>query len=136
MTIANNALATQTNYIRGVRHLMMELGKLPEDCSVHEIKAFLGKLSQEGLLSSSSLNLRVCGLKYYFRHVANRIDLVVSIPNPRIAKYDTEVLDSQELLKLFAACYDVRQLLILQLFFDTGVRSGELLRMQLKDFDE
>jgi site-specific recombinase XerD len=136
MALANNALATRTNYIRGVRHLMMQLGKLPEDCTAHEVKAFLVKLREEAVLSSSSLNLRVCGLKYYFRHVAKRLDLVVAIPNPRIAKYDTEVLDSQELLQLFAACRDVRQLLVIQLFFDTGMRSGELLRLQLKDFDK
>ena len=152
MSIANNALATRTNYpstdirlrshrrlragIRGVRHLMIELGKLPEDCTAQEIKAFLVKLREEAVLSSSSLNLRVCGLKHYFRHVAKRLDLVVAIPNPRIAKYDTEVLDSQELLKLFSACRDVRQLLVLQLFFDTGMRSGELIRLQLKDFDK
>lgn len=136
MSLSNNALATRTNYIRGVRHLMLQLGKLPEDCNVHEIKAFLVKLREEAVLSSSSLNLRVCGLKHYFRHIAKRLDLVVAIPNPRIAKFNTEVLDSQELIRLFAACRDVRQLLILQLFFDTGMRSGELLRLQLKDFDK
>jgi hypothetical protein len=33
-------------------------------------------------LSSSALNLRVCGIKYYFRNVVRRLDLVVDIPNP------------------------------------------------------
>ena len=112
MSLANNALVTQTNYTRGVRHLIMDLGKLPEECSINEVKGFPVKLRDAGRLSSSSLNLRVCGLKYYFRHVAKRIDLVVGIPNPRIAKYNTEVLTKQELFKLFAACRDVRQLLI------------------------
>ncbi len=102
----------------------------------HALKKFLVSLRDSGRLSSSSLNLRVCGLKYYFRHVAKRLDLVVGIPNPRIAKYNTEVLNSQELQQLFAACRDVRQLLIVQLLFDTGLRSGELLRLQLQDFDK
>lgn len=136
MNLNNNAVATRTNYVRGVRHLMIQLGKLPQDCSVDEIKTFLVKLRDTGQLSSSSINLRVCGLKYYFRHVVNRLDLVVGIPNPRIAKYDTEVLTKPELMVLFQACRDVRQLLIVQLLFDTGVRSGELIRLQLKDFDK
>jgi len=136
MSLANNALATRTNYIRGVRHLMLDLGKLPEECTVQEIKRFLVKLREEKAFSSSTINLRVCALKLYFRKVAKRLDLVVAIPNPRIAKYHTEVLTSQEIKHLFDSCRDVRQLLIIQLFFDTGVRSGELIRMQLKDFDK
>ena len=136
MNLSNNAVATRTNYVRGVRHLMIQLGKLPQDCSVDEIKTFLVKLRDTGQLSSSSINLRVCGLKYYFRHVVNRVDLVVGIPNPRIAKYDTEVLTTSELMVLFQTCRDVRQLLIIQLLFDTGMRSGELVRLELKDFDK
>lgn len=136
MNLSNNAVATRTNYVRGVRHLMMQLGKLPENCTIDEIKSFLVKLRDTGQLSSSSINLRVCGLKYYFRHVVNRLDLVVGIPNPRIAKYHTEVLTTAELLTLFQSCRDVRQLLIVQLLFDTGMRSGELLRLELKDFDK
>jgi len=77
MTLANNAVATRTNYLRGVRHLMVELGKLPEECTVNQIKAFLANLRQTGQLSSSSINLRVCGLKYYFRHVVNRLEPVL-----------------------------------------------------------
>lgn len=136
MALVNNAVATRINYIRGVRHLMLALDKLPEDCTVHEIKGFLAGLKKEGRLSSSTLNLRVCGLKYYFRYVANRLDLVVKIPNPRIAKYETEVLSTAELKLLFSVCRDVRQLLILQLLFDTGIRSGELRRLEFKHFDK
>lgn len=136
MNLSNNAVATRTNYVRGVRHLMMDLGKLPENCTVQEIKGFLVKLRDTGGLSSSTINLRVCGLKYYFRHVAKRLDLVVGIPNPRIAKYHTEVLTTVELEQLFGACRDVRQQLIVQLLFDTGMRVGELLRIQFKDFDK
>ena len=101
MSLSNNALATRTNYLRGVQHLMMQLGKLPQDCSFDELKGFL-----------------------------------VGIPNPRIAKYHTEILDREELHRLFAACRDIRQLLIVQLPFDTGMRSGKLLRLELKDFDK
>jgi len=136
MSLSNNAVATRTNYLRGVRHLMMQLDKLPEECTVDQLKAFLVKLRDSGQLSSSSINLRVCGLKYYFRHVVNRIDLVVGIPNPRIAKYHTEILDVAEMQCLFDVCRDTRQLLIVQLLFDTGMRSGELLRLELKDFDK
>jgi len=136
MTLANNAEATQINYVRGVRELILSDNKLPEEYTVQQIKHFLVQLRDTGRLSASSINLRVCGLKYFFRHVVNRLDLVVKIPNPRIPKYHTEVLDAAEILQLFDACRDVRQLLVIQLFFDSGMRVGEMQRLSLKDFDK
>lgn len=136
MSLAKNAPATQINYVRGVRELILLDNKLPQDYTVHQIKPacpagrhFLVQLRDSGRLSDSSINLRACGLKYYFRHVVNRLDLVVSIPNPRIAKYHTEVLDGDEIKQLFNACRDVKQLLVIQLLFDSGMRIGELLRL-------
>jgi hypothetical protein len=85
------------NYVRGVRQLILSDNKLPEDYTIHQIKHFLVQLRDTRQLSASSINLRVCGLKYYFRHIVNRLDLVVKIPNPRIAKYHTEVLDTMEI---------------------------------------
>ena len=114
MSLANNAPATQINYVRGLRELILHGNKLPEDHTVHELKHFLVQLRDSGRLSASSINLRVCGLKYYFRHIANRLDLVVKIPNPRIAKYHTEVLDAAEIKQLFNACRDTKQLLSVQ----------------------
>ena len=49
-------------------------------------------MSFRSKLSSSALNLRVCGVKYYFRYVVKRPDLAVDIPNPRVAKYVQDVL--------------------------------------------
>ena len=37
-------------------------------------------------LSASTLNTVVCALKYYYREVARRLELVVDIPNPRKPK--------------------------------------------------
>ena len=63
--------------------------------------AYADELTSEQLLaylalkrktySSSSLNMQVCALKYYYREVLRRQDLVVSIPNPRRSKQIGEV---------------------------------------------
>jgi len=136
MSLKNNAFATRKNYIRGVRQLMIHFQRLPEDCTVDEIKSYLVNQRDEKNYSSSTLNLRVCGLKYYFRFVVHRLDLVVKIPNPRIQKYDTEILNFEELKILRRSCRDMRQLLILNLLYDTGIRVRELIRLRPSDFDK
>lgn len=136
MVLRNNASATMVNYIRGVRTLMLYYNCLPEECTVDQLKAFLVAQRDEFNYSASTVNLRVCGLKYYLREVVNRPDLVVRIPNPRVQKYDTEVLSIEELEQLRRVCRDMRQRLIITLLYDTGIRVRELIRLRASDFDK
>lgn len=136
MSLKNNAFATRQNYIRGIRDLILHFQRLPENCTVDEIKAYLVHQRDQKNFSSSTINLRVCGLKYYFRFVIHRLDLVVKIPNPRIQKYDTEILNFEELKTLRRCCRDMRQLLILNILYDTGIRVRELIRLRPSDFDK
>lgn len=136
MSLKNNAFATRQNYIRGVRALMLHYNKPPEDCTVDEIKAYLVFVRDKKEFSSSTINLRVCGLKYYFRHVVHRLDLVVKIPNPRIQKYDFDILTLEEVALLQRCCRDMRQLLIISMLYDTGIRVRELIRVRPSDFDK
>lgn len=101
-----------------------------------ELKAFLIHQRDAQRLSSSTVNLRVCALKYYLREVAHRLDLVVRIPNPRVSKFDVEVLSIEEIKRMQRACRDVRQLLVLNLLYDTGLRVREVVRLRVSDFDK
>jgi len=136
MSITNFAFTTRINYIRGIRALMCHYQRLPENCSVDEIIAFLVFQKEQLQFSSSTVNLRVCSLKYYFRHVVHRLDLVVKIPNPRIQKYNTEILTLEEVKLLRKVCLDMRQLLIVCLLYETGIRVRELVRLRPGDFDK
>jgi site-specific recombinase XerD len=134
MQVSGNPLSTQKSYIRGVRDLMEGLGSIPESLTVDQIKAHLS--SWRGKVSSSALNLRVCGIKYYFRNVVKRPDLAVDVPNPRVAKYIQEVLRESDLEQLFAACRSMRELALLHLLYDTGIRSREVCCIKLCDFEK
>lgn len=136
MDLANSSLATRKPYVNGVKKLILFYNKLPEQCTPHEIKSFLVYLKHECDYSASTVNLRVCSLKYYFRHVAHRPDLVVKIPNPRISHYTSEVLNYEELLLLFRNCKDIRQKLVVAMLYDTGIRVSELVRIRLCDFNK
>lgn len=136
MSIANFARATRVGYLRGVRQLILHYQKVPEELTVHEVKSYLVYERDKKGLASSTLNIRVCSLKYYYRHIVNRLDLVVKIPNPRIQKYDFEILTIEEYQKLVRVCRDMRQVLIIHLLYDTGIRVRELVRLRPVDFDK
>lgn len=135
MCIASNSIATRKNYIRGVKLLILHYNKLPEHCTTDEVKAFLRFQKESDGIASSTLNVRVASLKLYFRKIVRKLELVVSIPNPRVPKYDTEILNQNEILRLFDACKDCRQLLVLQLFYDCGLRVSEVVALRPSDFN-
>jgi len=136
MALKGSAFATRQNYLRGIKILIEYYQRLPEDCTVDEIKSYLVYQREQLNIASSTLNVRVCSLKYYFRHIANRLDLVVKIPNPRVQKFDTEIFTPAEMKIIFKTCRDVRQLLIIQLLFDCGLRIGEVIKLRASDFDK
>ena len=136
LDLANFTLGTRKSYVRGIRDLICHYLCLPEECTVAQIKAFLIHQRDQKQLAASTLNIKVCGLKYYFREIAQRLDLVVKIPNPRIQKYDTEILTIQEVQRLRKVCRDMRQLLIVSILYETGIRVRELSRLRISDFDK
>ena len=133
MRVAGSPLTTQITYLRSLRDLMENCGDIPENLSAQRIQKHLSDLRER--LSSSALNLRVCGIKYYFRYVEKRPNLVVDIPNPRVAKYIQEVLTINELEALFASCNDMRELALVHLLYDCGLRSREVCNIRLTDFE-
>jgi site-specific recombinase XerD len=134
MVVSGSPLTTQITYLRSLRDLMEDCGDIPENLSAEGIKKHLSSLRVQ--LSSSALNGRVCAIKYYFRNVEKRPDLVVDIPNPRVAKYVQEVLTINELDTIFKACNDMRELALLHLLYDTGLRSREVCNIKLTDFEK
>jgi integrase/recombinase XerD len=133
LQLKGNALGTQKPYLRGVRDLMESCHSIPELLTADQIKAHL--VSFKGKISSSALNLRVCGIKYYFRYVVKRPELAVDIPNPRVAKYVQDVLSEAEILVLLAACTSMRERAMIELLFDSGLRSREVAGLRLQDFN-
>lgn len=133
MLVSGNPLGTQKPYLRALRDLMETEKRIPESLTADQIKAHLSSLQPK--ISSSALNLRVCGIKYYFRKVVKRPDLAVDIPNPRVAKYVQEVLSEWEINGQFEACQSMRELAMLHLLYDSGLRSREVCQLKLTDFD-
>jgi site-specific recombinase XerD len=136
MALKGSPATTIKSYARGLRDVMLSLQCPPEMSTAEAIKAHFVELRDERSLSSSALNTRVCGVKLYLKEVVKRPDLVVDIPNPRVQKYITEVLTEQEMEKLFGCCGDMRQLAVLYLLYDTGIRVREAVNLRPCDFDK
>jgi integrase/recombinase XerD len=127
--------STQIAYARAVRDLMEDTGKLPLLCTEQEIIRHLTDLRDRNNLSSSALNSRICGLKYLYREVYRRLDIIVDLPNPRRARLEGDILTEDEVKCLFDGVRSIKHLAVLHLLYDTGLRARELAHLQVGDFN-
>lgn len=133
LTVAGRAHATVINYVRGVRDLQHHYDRPADQLTREEIIAFLA--SRKPKLSSSTLNTLICSLKYYFRNVVRRHELIVDLPNPRHSKQLGDLLDADEVRQLLRSARSLRHRTVLELIFALGLRVAEVGRLRLGDFD-
>jgi site-specific recombinase XerD len=136
MLLDGRPQSTIRAYTRSVRDLMEGVGKVPLDCTDEEVIGHIGKYRDEHDLGSSTVNARICGLRYLYHRVYKENGRKLVIPNPRRIKQIGEVLTESEINLLLAACHYPRQAAILHLLYDTGLRAREVAHLRLQDFDK
>jgi integrase/recombinase XerD len=104
-------------------------------CSEPEIIRHLTDCRDSRNLSSSALNSRICGIKYLYREVYRRLDLIVDLPNPRRSRLQGDILNGEEVKRLFDGVRSIKHLAVLQVLYDTGLRARELANLRISDFD-
>jgi site-specific recombinase XerD len=127
--------STQISYARAVRDLMEATGKVPLDCAEQEVIRHLTDYRDRYNLSSSALNSRISGIKYLYREVYRRLDIIVDLPNPRRARLQGDILTAEEVGRLFDGVRSIKHLAVLHLLYDTGLRARELATLRMSDFD-
>ena len=135
LALSSKSISTRKMYCRSLRLFTIKLNKLPEECTKIEIVNYLMDCKTERNLHYSSLKGYMYGMKYYLKYIAERMDLFEKIPNPVIKPYDINVLNIEEINLMISKCKNIRELLIIQILYETGMRVGELVRLTMNDFD-
>jgi integrase/recombinase XerD len=135
MVAQNLAKSTIDGYVYGVRQLAAFYKKNFDEIESEDIYAFLVYLREERGLSRETMRIAVCGIKYLYKHLLNRKDIVEEIPYPKKEKYLPEILNSNELLKLFNRTSNIKHRVFLKLVYSAGVRRREACNIRLTDID-
>lgn len=135
LDLEGKSISTRKNYTRTLYFFIAQLNKLPEECNKNEIIDFFITSKNEKQLYYSSLRNYMHAIKYYLKNVVSRMDLFETIPNPVNKKYVINVLNIHEITLLFKSCKNIREQLILQLFYETGMRVSELVNLSIDDID-
>lgn len=100
-----------------------------------DIKDYLEYLLDNGK-SSSTLNLAINAIKYYYKNLLNRKFFDgMKIKRPKNEKKLPVVLSKQEIVKMIEVADNIKHKLVIQVLYSSGLRVGELADLKINDID-
>ncbi len=100
-----------------------------------QIISFLRYLVMERKVSTSYQNQAINAIKFYYEKVLGGQRKFYFIERPKKEKVLPTVLNDQEVIRLFKHVENIKHKCILMLAYSSGLRLGEIVRLQLVDID-
>lgn len=107
----------------------------PDRLNREEIRRYLLYLVEERHVADGSYRQALAALRYFYRWVLQRGDLVQDLRSPRPALHLPIVLSVEEVSRLFAAIPSYKHRMILMTAYSAGLRIAETLQLQITDVD-
>ncbi|WNR43679.1 tyrosine-type recombinase/integrase [Paenibacillus roseipurpureus] len=85
--------------------------------------------------SHSYVNQAISAIKYFLKEVCARHDLNYTLPRPKKEKKLPEILHPEEVLHIINALSNLKHKSLLYLAYSSGLRVGEIVRLQIRDID-
>lgn len=126
---------TVVNYSRKLAQLTTKYGKMPEECTSHEIDSYLASMNRQGVYhSESDFKLAIAALKIYWCAFGNH-DFKIRLPKIKRDKILPVVLSKEEVRMLFKSVFRFKDEVLLKTIYSAGLRVGEVSALKLGDID-
>lgn len=122
-------------YVSAVYRLAAFYRQSPDKLGREEIRAFLVDLVEEKKVAWSYYKQVLAALRYFYRYVLRRGEVVEDIRGPRAEQKLPIVLSVEEVSRFFKAIVSLKHRTILMLAYGAGLRVGEAVRVRLSDID-
>jgi integrase/recombinase XerD len=107
----------------------------PRELTENDIRNYLLYLLEEKQSASSTVNQAFNALRFLYVDLYKMPFVIGSIPRPKKERKLPDVLDQEEVLKIFNAVDNLKHKTILMLIYSAGLRVGESVRLKIEDID-
>lgn len=135
MELRNYAPKTIRLYVDNVARLARYYGTSPDRLQREQIRRYLVYLVEERRLAVGSYRQALAALRYFYRWVLKRGDVVQDILAPRPERRLPVVLSVDEVRRLFAAILSFKHRMILMTAYSAGLRIAETVNLKVTDVD-
>jgi site-specific recombinase XerD len=135
MGLRNFAPKTVELYVDNVAKFAKHFGKSPDLLGEEEVRAYLVHLVEERKLAWGTYNQALAALRYLYRWVLKRGDVVRDIRGPRRVRHLPVVLSLNEVQRFLAAIVSYKHRMILTTAYSAGLRVSEVVNLHVADVD-
>ncbi|MDR0376828.1 MAG: tyrosine-type recombinase/integrase [Spirochaetaceae bacterium] len=128
------SLKTVASYVHYNRAFCRVMRKNPEGSTREDITIYLAYLDRKRDMSSSSMNLAISALKFFYHEVAKKT-IVQEQRRPRQDKRLPGVLSSSEVSRLLDLEKNPKHRLLLMLTYSAGLRVSEVVALKREHID-
>jgi len=134
LSIRKYSRRTIKSYIRYNRDFLLFAGKKPEEIENEDIKKYLYHMVEKKKVATSTLNIIVNALKFYYGKVLKK-KFIYEVKRPKKDKKLPVVLSREEVKKILDATMNIKHKAILMLIYSGGLRVGEVVKLKPEDID-
>lgn len=135
LEIRNYAPKTIKLYVDNVARLARYHGRSPDRLNREEIRRYLVYLVEERQVAVATYKQALAALRYFYRWVLKRGEVVQDILAPRPERRLPVVLSLDEVRQFFAAIRSFKHRMILMTAYSAGLRIAETVNLQITDLD-
>ena len=121
-------------YLHYNRDMLKLTNKSPFDVKDSDIKDYLLYLVEKKKAATSTLNIAINALKFYYGMMLKR-KFLYEIKRPRKDKRLPVVLSRKEIAKILSSVNNIKHKTILMLIYSAGLRISEVVKLRLEDID-
>lgn len=122
-------------YLHAIKELCNFCGKLPDQIVEEDLYSYLAHLKNVRHLSRETIRNHLQGIRFVFRKLYKRIDIIQDVPYPKQTKRLPVILNSNELKLLFNSAHSLKHCMVLKIAYSGGLRRNEISRLKLVDID-
>ena len=132
MRMANLADNTQESYVLEIRRLADHYGTSPDLLDAEQVRAWLKRQIERGL-SPGSTNVALAALRFLYRDVLRRPDLVEGMRSRKVPRTLPRHLEVAEVERLLRATLDLRYRSAMLTAYAAGLRISEVVGLKVTD---
>ncbi len=135
MAVRGLSDSTKKIYINAVTGLVKHYRRNPDTLDAQQVQDYLLFLHEERGLSWSTCNTLLYGIRFFYRITLQRPQPHFYVPAAKRPSKLPEILNSKQLVRLFAATTNPKHRVILMAAYAAGLRVSELSRLRVCDID-
>ena len=135
LTLKGFTNKTKKSYSGHIRRFLEYIDKKESELNKQDIEVYMYYLLNNCDCSHSYVNQAISSIKFLYKYVLNKGNVVYELPRPKKEKKLPNVLSEEEVIRILSTVTNYKHKAILYLIYSSGLRVGEVVRLKIEDID-